>query len=238
MLQKSKILLLAISLLFWACGDDSQNTKTETSENTEEVSTDTTAEKTESEAEETTEEMPVETQTSKFMHWSGASLEIAHAEIDPNTSKIVGLAYQTSVSTDKVNLEITRKGEEKCMVLHPKADRTFEVDTYWTMSGNFYYADGTSKEFIPMVEFSNGDEKIIMGAMPVLGYIIYQKDGKSELWLNNPDQNCKEGERNGNVSFMCGFTNAKGENIRLMIDQIGKNVTIWVNEKMKEFTGV
>lgn len=230
-------LLLALGLFILACGGEQQNTETETSESTEEVNTDSTAEKTESETEETPEEMPVETQSSTFMHWNGSSLEMVYAEIDPSTSKIVNLQYQAAANAEKVALKITDQSEERCTVLNPKTGKDFEVDTYWTMAGSFYYADGSNKEFIPSVEFANGDEKIIMGAMPMLGYIIYQKGGKSELWLKNPDQNCKEGERNGNVSFMCGFNNPQGQNVRLMIDQVGKNVTIWVNEEMKEFIG-
>ncbi len=237
-MKKYYPLLLILSLIFWACGGGQESsTESESSETLSEDSS-TVSSETPTENEEAAKPSAIETETSKFMYWSGTNLEIVQVEIDPSTSKIMGLAYQTSANSEKNVLEITKKDEEKCTVRHPKSEKTFEVDTYWTMSGNFYYADGTSKEFIPMVEFAKANEKIIMGAMPVLGYVIYQKDGKSELWLKNPDQNCKEGERNGNVSFMCGFTNPQGQNVRMMIDQIGKNVTIWVNEEMQEFIGV
>lgn len=177
---------------------------------------------------------------SKFMYWDGKNLEFAHVEIDINSGQMKKLYYEPTSISGKTPVDLIKSLDDVGMgrweAINSDLEINFQVDKYWTMSGNFYYKDGTVKEFLPVMEFVNGDEKIIMGSMPILAYIIYQKANNNyELWLKNPDETCKEGKREGHLAFLCEFTSPKGKNLRLMIDQIGNNVTLWRNEVMTEF---
>jgi len=176
---------------------------------------------------------------SKLMYWNGKNLEMVYAKIDTNNGELKELHYQTTVHNDKVKLQLKKKATKqpyfsKWTAIHPDTRQNFEVSLGMTII--FTYANGETKEFLYAVEYINKDEKIIMGSIPFLGNIIYQKGNNTpELWLESADLKCKEGKKEEKPAFLCNFITPKGEELQLMIDQHGNSVTLWRNEKMLVF---
>jgi len=169
----------------------------------------------------------------KYAYWNGENLEVVHAKIDMNNGELTDLYYQATVYHDKVKLKLEKKIAEPVYVLkytatNPNTGEILEVSSGMTII--FTYPNGQEKEFNGVMEYINGEEKIIMGGMPILYTIIYQKGNNNpELWLESADLNCKDGQKEGKPAYLCNFTTLKGEELQLMIDQHGKNVTLWRN---------
>lgn len=173
---------------------------------------------------------------SKMMHWNGKTLELIYIDIDKNNGQLKALYHQAHVHASKVKLKIKKKiGQDRWAVLNPQTKQSLTVLT-GGMGVSLTYSNVVDKEFMYAMEYIKGKEKIMMGSLPMLGKIIYQKgDNAPELWLDQADLKCKAGERKGNRSFLCNFTNSKGQQLQLMIDQSDNLITLWRNGVMMNF---
>lgn len=171
----------------------------------------------------------------KYTYWNGKNLEIVYAKINTDNGDLEELYYQATSQINKVKLKLKKKAERyKWTATYPDTEQNFEVFSGMTIV--FTYPNADSKEFLYAMEYVNGDEKILMGSMPILGDIIYQKgDNDPELWLENADLNCDDGQRESNPAYLCNFITAKGEELQLMIDQQGNNITLWRNGEIIVF---
>lgn len=177
--------------------------------------------------------------TFKGMYWNGKNLELIEVEMDTNSFEVKTLYYQPRLNAKKTKIQLNpdttgSKYTQKYEALNPQTQEQFTLSL--GMTTMFSYPNGDTKEFLYAMEYVNEDEKIIMGVMPILGEIIYQKgDQTPEIWLENADELCKAEAGEDNTSFNCEFTTAKGENLRLRIDQMGKQVTLWRSGEKIEF---
>ena len=168
---------------------------------------------------------------SKLMFWNGKNLELVYAKTGANNMEIKALYYQRNVFAKKIKLQLKKTNRyDKWMATNPQTGQRFEV--WSTMTILFTYPNGRKKEFLYMAEYRNGQEKIMMGSLPFLGDIIYQKNNQApELWLAEARNHCKlEQEKR-----VCNFTTSKGKNLRLIIKLKTNYINLWRDGKMLVF---
>lgn len=178
-------------------------------------------------------------ETLKGIYWDGKNLEFIELKVDTINLEIQELYHQETVHSDKVKIEIKEKDSEDkysflWAAINPNTQEKFEVSLGMTIM--FGYPNGQEKEFLRVLEYINGDEKIMVGSSPILGNIIYQKgDNSPELWLEDADFACDIESEDGIDTFHCNFTTAKGEDLELMIDQHNNSISLWRGGEKIEF---